>query len=127
MMAKVRRKKAVSKPKVVSKPTAEVKCAYCKGTGRDPWGLMSVLAACQVCTGKGTVNIEEPYITCPVCKGRGNQRNTRLTCLACKGKGAVHVEKGMNSCPECDGTGMTGSVGLRNYCLKCHGTGRVSA
>ncbi|MDA2936938.1 hypothetical protein MYX75_01570 [Acidobacteria bacterium AH-259-A15] len=127
MMAKVRRKKVVSKREVVSKPTAEVKCSYCKGAGKDPWGLMSVLAACQVCKGKGTVSIEQPHITCPVCKGRGNERNTRVTCLACKGKGVVHIEKGMNTCPECDGTGTTGSVGLRNYCLKCHGTGRVSA
>ncbi|MDA2929124.1 hypothetical protein MYX84_04100 [Acidobacteria bacterium AH-259-O06] len=121
MMAEVRTKR------VVSKAMAELKCGYCKGTGKDPWGLMSVLSACQVCNGKGTVNIAQPYITCPVCKGRGNERNTRVTCSACKGKGVVHIEKGMKSCPDCGGTGMTGSVGLRKYCLKCHGIGRVSA
>ena len=118
--------KATAKKKAVApRDVAEEKCAYCKGTGKDPWGLMSPLANCQVCKGKGTVQIEKPYITCPVCKGRGNQRNTRLTCLACGGKGVVHIEKGMKICPECGGTGITGSVGLRKYCLRCHGTGKI--
>lgn len=122
-MAKVIAKKKIKAPG----SKAEVKCAYCQGTGKDRWGLMSVLSDCQVCKGKGTVLIEKPYEKCPVCQGTGVQRNKRLTCLACKGKGVLHIEEGMKTCPECNGTGKTGSVGLRVYCLKCHGTGKVSA
>ena len=130
-MAKIATKKklAASKGKkaAVSRSMVEVKCAYCQGTGKDPWGLMSVLSKCQVCKGKGTVQIEAPYEQCPVCKGKGVERNKRLTCMACKGKGVLHIKKGMKACPVCGGTGKTGSVGMRKYCLKCHGTGKVSA
>ncbi len=104
-----------------------VKCAYCDGTGKDPWGIPSPLSNCQVCKGKGVIEIEAPYKECPVCKGEGNQRNKRVTCLGCGGKGVVHIEKGMKECPECGGVGVTGSVGLRNYCLKCKGKGLIRA
>ena len=104
-----------------------VKCAYCDGTGKDPWGIPSPLSNCQVCKGKGVIQIEKPYETCPVCKGKGNQRNKKLTCLACDGKGVLHIEEGMQKCPECEGTGVTGSTGLRNYCLKCKGKGLIRA
>ena len=158
---KKKRAKVAKRRKVVLKPKAEVKCGYCQGKGTDRWGLMSVLSDCQVCKGNGTVKIEEPYITCPACKGQGSLRTTRLTCLSCKGKGVVHLEKEMKTCPVCKGTGkegrtmltcfpcrgkgvvyiengmktcsvcggsaMTGSVGLRKYCLKCHGLGSVRA
>ena len=118
--------KTIAKKKAVpSRPMTEVKCAYCQGTGKDRWGLMSVLADCQVCKGKGTVQIEEPYEQCPVCKGTGVERNKRLTCMACKGKGVLHIEEGMKTCPECGGSGKTGSTGLRKYCLKCKGTGKI--
>ena len=119
--------KRVRRKKVLPKHMTEVRCAYCKGKGTDPWGLMSALSSCQVCHGNGVVQIGEPYTTCPVCKGRGNERNTRVTCSTCKGKGVVHIEADMNTCPDCGGTGMTGSAGLRKYCLTCHGIGRVSA
>ena len=104
-----------------------VKCAYCDGTGKDPWGIPSPLSNCQVCKGKGVIQIEKPYETCPVCKGKGNQRNKRLTGLGCGGKGVIHIEEGMKKCPQCDGTGVTGSTGLRNYCLKCKGKGLIRA
>lgn len=120
-------KTATKKKAAASRSMAEVKCAYCQGTGKDPWGLMSVLSDCQVCKGKGTVQIEAPYEQCPVCTGKGVERNKRLTCTACKGKGVLHIEKGMKTCPVCGGAGKTGSVGLRKYCLKCHGSGKVSA
>ncbi len=130
-MAKTATKKRVTASKgkkaAPSRSMAEVKCVYCQGTGTDRWGLMSVLSKCQVCKGKGTVQIEEPYIKCPVCKGAGVERNKRLNCLACKGKGVVHIKEGTKTCPECGGAGKTGSVGLRKYCLKCHGTGKASA
>ena len=117
--------KRVKRKKIVPKPKVEVKCGYCQGKGRDPWQLMSPLSNCQVCNGRGTVKIEEPYITCLACGGSGNEKNKKLTCLACKGKGVLHVEKGLKTCPDCGGSGMTGSVGLRKYCLTCKGTGKV--
>ncbi len=130
-MAKTATKKRVTASKgkkaTASRSMSEVKCAYCQGTGRDPWGLMSVLSKCQVCKGKGTVQIEAPYEQCPVCNGKGVERNKRLSCMACKGKGVLHIEKGTKACPVCGGAGKTGSVGLKKYCLKCHGTGKVSA
>ena len=93
----------------VSRPVAErveVKCGLCQGTGKDRWGLMSVLSNCQVCRGKGTVRIEEPYEKCPVCQGAGFERNKRVTCLACKGKGVIHIkEEGMQTCPDSPGGG----------------------
>ncbi|MCK4418631.1 hypothetical protein KAV79_02385 [Candidatus Aerophobetes bacterium] len=125
-MVKVARKRVgkVRKEKIkVSRPMAEVKCAYCKGTGKDPWGVMSVLADCQVCRGKGTVKIAEPFEKCPVCHGTGVQYNTRLNCLACGGKGVLTVE-GTEVCPVCKGTGKDD---FRLYCPKCKGTGKVKA
>ncbi len=124
-MPKSRGEPVAVKAKKVEVGTA--KCAYCDGTGKDPWGIPSPLSNCQVCKGKGVIQIDKPYETCPVCRGRGNQRNKRLTCLGCGGKGVVHIEKGMKKCPQCDGTGVTGSAGLRNYCLKCKGKGLIRA
>jgi len=124
MVKKVARRRKRKEEIKVSKPMVEVKCAYCKGTGKDPWGLMSVLAVCQVCKGKGTVQIEEPFEKCPVCHGTGVQYNTRLTCLACGGKGVLTMVKEGEVCPVCGGTGRDG-FGL--YCLKCKGTGKVKA
>lgn len=120
-MAKAVAKKRESKEAIAAKLT-EVKCAYCNGTGKDRWGLMSVLADCQVCKGKGTVKIETPFEKCPVCHGEGMQYNRRLTCLACGGKGILPVKKGMKICPECGGSGK-GAFGF--YCLKCKGKGKV--
>ena len=124
MVKKVVRRRKRKEEIKVSRPMAEVKCAFCKGTGKDPWGLMSVLADCQVCKGKGTVKIEEPFEKCPVCQGTGVQYNRRLTCLACGGKGVLTVAKEGEVCPECRGTGK-GAFGL--YCLKCKGTGKLKS
>ena len=121
-MAKRLATKSKTERAMPSKSIAEVKCAFCKGTGKDPWGLMSVLAECQVCKGRGTVKIEEPYEKCPVCHGTGVQHNRRLNCLACGGKGVLPIKDGMKTCPECGGSGK-GAMGL--YCLKCKGRGKI--
>jgi len=106
----------------VLRPIAEVKCAYCKGTGKDPWGITSVLTNCQVCKGKGRVKIEKPFQKCPVCQGTGVQYKRGPSCLACGGKGVLTVPEGRQVCPECAGTGK-GAFGL--CCLKCKGTGKI--
>lgn len=120
---KERLKKETKPGKAAQKKSmTEVKCAFCKGTGRDPFGLMSVLSKCQVCKGRGTVMIEEPYEKCPVCDGTGVQYNKKLNCLACRGKGVLPMKEGLETCPECGGSGK-GAMGL--YCLKCKGRGKV--
>jgi DnaJ-class molecular chaperone len=41
-----------------------VLCAFCRGTGRDLFGIMSALSTCCVCGGTGTVSIEISYVRC---------------------------------------------------------------
>jgi len=113
----------------------ETKCAFCKGTGKDSFDLLSELATCQVCGGTGKVKVEEPAIKCVFCKGTGvYPHNARVTCTVCNGKGMVTVSTGggsasggkgaTNKCPECKGTGAAKDSGLP--CVKCGGKGVVS-
>lgn len=39
-----------------------VRCAFCNGTGKDPFGLLSILATCQACRGSGEVTVNELFI-----------------------------------------------------------------
>jgi len=50
---------------------SEIKCAFCKGTGKDPFDLLSEFAVCQVCGGRGKVEVKEPAIKCVFCSGTG--------------------------------------------------------
>lgn len=101
-----------------------VKCAFCNGEGKDPFHLLSYLATCQVCSGKGTVNVQEPMIKCVYCNASGRSPNDgRITCSVCFGKGAVSVDKNMVSCPECHATGKSKESKLP--CLRCKGKGVV--
>ena len=104
-----------------------IKCAFCNGTGRDPFGVLSHLSACQVCKGKGEVRIRGPVVKCAFCGGSGVQPHTtdRLHCTACKGKGWVTAIEPSVECPDCNGTGLyLGSY--RQHCLRCNGQGIVS-
>lgn len=65
-----------------------VTCAFCKGTGRDPYGL-SPLSNCVVCGGRKTVLVREPYETCGACAGTGLYFRSHLYCWPCRGKGVV--------------------------------------
>ena len=69
--------------------TAQITCGFCKGMGKDPFGLLSEHAACQVCCGTGKVEVIEPVIKCVYCDGSGVYHNTRITCTVCNGKGMV--------------------------------------
>ena len=101
-----------------------VRCAFCNGEGKDPFHLLSYLATCQVCSGRGTVNVQEPMIKCVYCNGSGrNPNDGRITCPVCFGKGAVSVDKNSAECPECHGTGKSRESKLP--CLKCKGKGVV--
>ena len=66
-----------------------VKCAFCRGRGRQPG---SAETSCQVCVGSGWVRIEQPIETCPECKGQGRRTSSRLPCLSCRGNGCVTVK-----------------------------------
>ena len=47
------------------------KCAFCNGTGKDPFGLLSILATCQVCRGSGKITVTAPVVKRPFCNGSG--------------------------------------------------------
>lgn len=81
----------------------EIKCAFCKGKGKDPFNLLSKLAACQVCGGTGKVKVNEPIIECAFCKGTGVHPHSRITCSACRGKGFTAFRGAKEECFNCRG------------------------
>lgn len=66
----------------------EIKCAYCKGTGKMP---SDVRVPCYVCEGEGLVTIEGEAKQCSECGGIGKTQESKLPCLRCKGKGVVNA------------------------------------
>ena len=103
---------------------SEIRCAFCKGKGIDPFNLLSELATCQVCGGTGKVEVVEPAIKCVFCKATGVYPcNARVTCTVCNGKGMVTVKSATKDCPTCKGTGSSIDSGLP--CLECCGKGVV--
>ena len=68
---------------------AEVKCAFCRGTGRDRFPVLSPLSNCPVCNGRGVVKVREPYEKCERCEGTGLYFRRHLYCWTCHGKGVV--------------------------------------
>lgn len=86
-------KKRIAKKKVVEPKTSkskEIVCAFCKGKGKDPFGVPSKLSNCQSCLGRGTYSIANiPHETCGACKGTGVFAHHRLPCSVCRGKGIV--------------------------------------
>lgn len=117
-----RRRRATYKEPAIKREMVEVQCAFCQGTGRDPFGVMSHLSNCSVCGGKGVVKVAKPYVTCRGCEGTGIQPFTRLTCLACGGRGITSVAEKTETCPVCGGAGADTE---NRYCLRCHGSGVV--
>ena len=72
----------------------EITCAFCKGTGRDPFGIPSKLSLCQVCSGRGKVALaDQPHEVCSACNGNGVFAHHRLVCSVCKGKGVVPEDR----------------------------------
>ena len=99
----------------------ETKCAFCRDTRNGAIGLMFELAACQVCDGRGTVEVMEPAIPCAFCKATGVYPRTRIACTVCLGKGMVTISGPTEKCLKCKGTGVETENGLP--CLKCRGKG----
>lgn len=102
----------------------EIPCAFCGGTGRDPFGIMSWLSACCVCLGREVVQVQAPYARCAHCQGSGAIKT--FTCTVCGGKGSVPLPAGpIVMCPNCKGTGDDASVSSM-ACLKCRGRGWIA-
>jgi len=82
---------------MVKKRTIKFKkiiCAFCKGTGKDPFEVPSKLSSCQVCGGRGEVVIADiPHETCPACLGTGVFAHHRMPCSVCKGHGIVPKDR----------------------------------
>jgi len=105
-----------------------VKCAFCGGTGADPFGIMSRLSACVVCGGEKTVWIEKTEagaaIECLFCNGSGvSPTGARNPCAVCGGVGVVWVKEPSQVCPHCGGTGWEPDMSL--YCTVCKGKGVI--
>jgi len=103
-----------------------IRCAFCRGEGKDPFGVPSELSDCQVCLGRGEVTVREPALTCVFCDGSGVQPYTssRLTCSVCGGKGVVPVKEPFELCADCEGSGAVPEEGVP--CKRCRGTGILS-
>jgi DnaJ-class molecular chaperone len=101
----------------------EIKCAFCKGKGIDPFKILSPISICAICEGKGKVKVEEPYIKCAFCHGTGVYPHTKLSCNICKGKGVVTFREPGITCPECKGKGQKFSTSYP--CLRCGGKGVI--
>ncbi len=71
----------------------DVKCAYCGGRGKDPFGCPGPESNCSTCGGKGYNRVVTPYEPCPACGGTGRLLGRRLNCTTCKGKGVVTVRR----------------------------------
>ena len=112
--------------RTVEDTSIKVKCAFCEGTGKDPFGCMSHLSNCQVCSGRGVVRVQPPVVECAFCEGTGIQPHSphRLTCSACGGKGVVTAIGDSITCPTCEGSGIT-MAPLPVACLTCNGQGVI--
>jgi DnaJ-class molecular chaperone len=73
------------------------KCGFCQGTGEVRRSLTSRSIVCQVCSGRGTIRIEEPVAACTFCRGTGRDPykypQALVTCPICLGKGIVTSTK----------------------------------
>jgi len=70
---------------------SKISCAYCSGSGKDPFDLLSPISHCLVCGGTGVVETEAPVKICMFCSGTGkNPLGARIPCIDCGGKGINH-------------------------------------
>ncbi|MEI6135147.1 MAG: hypothetical protein WCP72_09240 [Desulfomonile sp.] len=103
---------------------SEITCSFCRGAGRDSYGILSWQSKCCVCNGKGVVNVEEPYRVCSHCGGTGTIKT--FTCTTCMGIGSVPLpSRPISICAECRGSGDDSSNPYLPR-LECHGWGFVA-
>ena len=100
-----------------------ITCAFCRGEGTDPFGVMSDRSTCGSCGGRGVVRVPVPHVRCAYCEGTGSYKTFR--CLVCDGAGVVAAPVGpTKTCPSCEGLACERSSGL--VCLTCRGRGAVA-
>lgn len=111
----------------IEKSMETVRCAFCEGKGKDPWGVLSELSNCQVCLGRGEVRVKGPTTRCRFCEGSGIQPYTtsRLHCQACGGRGVVTAIEPSDACPTCDGGGVYPERPQPLACPRCKGQGVI--
>lgn len=97
----------------------EVLCAFCGGAGLDPFGVMSPLARCQVCSGTGRHTLLSPAAVCAFCQGSGVHPFSRLTCTTCNGVGTVEVPIDAIPCSCCSGSGRAADYRWPDSILSC--------
>ncbi|MFQ5878829.1 MAG: hypothetical protein ACE5IZ_01455 [Dehalococcoidia bacterium] len=97
----------------------DVKCGYCWGRGKDPFGCPSPQSNCSVCGGRGINRVTAPFEVCGACRGTGKAAGRRLTCSSCKGKGVKSIRVPTQTCQACRGTGYQGD----RACPECGGRG----
>ena len=97
----------------------EVDCAFCKGTGKDPFDLLSAKSGCQACDGTGKQQVVAPVAKCAYCSGTGVHPHSRLVCLTCHGAGQVSVPEDAIRCPGCSGTGKESRHIFTDSVLSC--------
>ena len=103
----------------------DVKCAYCYGTGKDPFGIPGPESNCSVCGGKGYNRVVAPYVPCVACGGTGKARGRRLNCSTCRGRGVMMVRGPTVTCPRCQGTGRQPGTEYDLACTLCDGRGML--
>jgi DnaJ-class molecular chaperone len=110
--------------------TVEVVCAFCSGSGKDRFDLMSSLSSCQVCGGLGHRILAAPVHKCAYCSGTGVHPHSRMVCMTCRGAGQVSVPAHTAVCPGCGGTGREADHHFADSvlaCSVCGGRGVVPA
>jgi DnaJ-class molecular chaperone len=104
--------------------TALLPCAFCRGKGIAPYGMMDPPPRCEVCYGHGTNVVPWPHDGCAFCEGTGTFRT--FSCLVCRGTGVVPPLPGpTHRCEECRGRAFDTRGGLP--CLRCRGRGVVAS
>jgi len=106
-----------SSPKTRKK--AVITCAFCGGAGRDPFGIMSPLAICQVCGGTGQHILHPPTAPCAFCRGTGVYPGSRMTCTTCSGVGTLEIPASAVPCPCCGGSGRAADYIWPDSPLSC--------
>ena len=108
--------------KTARKQDEERCCAFCEGSGKDPFGVPSQESKCQVCFGRGRVRLKNAC-PCQFCEGSGKHPIERLTCPVCHGYGAFDFKGKGQKCPSCFGKGREEN----NYfpCSHCQGHGLI--
>ena len=105
--------------------TKKIPCAFCHGTGKDPFGQLYPVSTCQDCHGRIEINILTPFKTCTYYPGTGLAFSSQNTSTSCRGRGVISLgNKKLDGipCQICKGNGMGAETNLP--WIPCSGLGR---